>query len=179
MKQQRQLTILANPKIVFSYRSSCFDLPVVLVDCQVEGCASRLHHVCQGGYVDMHEINLDGAERNICRDCVDELQMESKPGTHHCVQDGKMEDDKEEVEGTVLGDGGEGVIIVPVVYPRGTVSVSSLGSVLSVDSSSKPDHPSLLVSVRVRHIQEYFSNKRGGEQNSLSHIRRRPGMRRG
>ena len=31
---------------------------------------------------------------------------------------------EEEVEGTVLGDGGEEVIIVPVEYPCGMVSVS-------------------------------------------------------
>ena len=65
--------ILANLTMVFSYRYSCLDLHVALVDFQVEVCVSRLNHVCQGGYVDVHEINLDGAERKICRDCVDEL----------------------------------------------------------------------------------------------------------
>ena len=39
----------------------------------------------------------------------------------------ESEEDEEEVVGTVLGGGGEEVGIVPVVYPRGTVSVSSLG----------------------------------------------------
>ena len=52
---------------------------MALVDCQVEGCASRLHPVCQGGYVAMHEIDIDGAERNICCDFVDEIWMLGKP----------------------------------------------------------------------------------------------------
>ena len=33
----------------------------------------------QGGYVDMHEINIDGAECKVCRDCVDKLCMGGKP----------------------------------------------------------------------------------------------------
>ena len=36
----------------------------------------------------------------------------------------------------MLGYGGEYVSILPVLYPRGTVSVSSLGSFLYVGSSS-------------------------------------------
>ena len=28
-----------------------------------------------GGYVDMHNIELNGAEQNICRDCVDKICM--------------------------------------------------------------------------------------------------------
>ena len=52
---------------------------MALVGFQVDGCTSRLHHVCQGGYVDMHEINIDRAERNICRDCVDKLWLGGKP----------------------------------------------------------------------------------------------------
>ena len=27
----------------------------------------------------MHDIDIDGAERKICRDCVDKLQMGGKP----------------------------------------------------------------------------------------------------
>ena len=69
-------------------------------------------------------------------------------------------EDKEEVEGTVIGYIGEYVSIVPVVYPRGTVSVSSLGYFSSVGSFSKPSHPSLPVSVEARHIQEYFKKER-------------------
>ena len=52
--------------MVCPYRSSCLDLPVALVDCHMKGCESRLHHILQGGYVAMHEIDLDVAERNIC-----------------------------------------------------------------------------------------------------------------
>ena len=47
-----------------------------------------------------------------------------------------------------------------VYYPRGTVSVSSLGYSSSVGSSSTPSHPSLHVSVGAHHIQEYFKKKR-------------------
>ena len=64
--------------MVCYYRYSCLDLPVVLVDFQMEGCALRLYHVCQGGYVAMHEIDLYGAEQNIFCDCVDELWMGGK-----------------------------------------------------------------------------------------------------
>ena len=65
--------------MVRSYHSSYLDLPVTFVDCQVEGCASRLHHVYQGGYVAMHEINLDEAEQKIFRDCIDKLWIGGKP----------------------------------------------------------------------------------------------------
>ena len=65
--------------MVCSCRYFCLELPVALVDCQTKGRESRLHHVCQGGYVDMHEINLDGAELNIRHNCVDELWMVGKP----------------------------------------------------------------------------------------------------
>ena len=51
---------------------------------------------------------------------------------------------------------------MPVVYPRGTFSVSSLGYFSSVGSSSKPSYPSLSVSTGARHIQEYFNNKGEG-----------------
>ena len=79
IKQQRKLTILANPTMVCSYRSYCLDLPVALVCCQMKGCESRFHHVCQGDYMAMHKIDLDGADLNICRDCVDKLWMGGKP----------------------------------------------------------------------------------------------------
>ena len=44
----------------------------------------------------MHEINIDGAERNICHDCVDELWIGGKTEKteegriSHCVQDGQI-----------------------------------------------------------------------------------------
>ena len=62
----------------------------------------------------------------------------------------------------MLGCGVEDVSIVPVVYPRGMVSVSSLGYFSSTGSSSKPSHPTLPVSVVAHHIQDYLNNKRGG-----------------
>ena len=78
IKQQRRSTIAANPKMVCSYRSYCLGLPVALVDCQMKGCESRLHHVCQGGYVVMHEIKIDRSEQKICRKCIDDLSMGGK-----------------------------------------------------------------------------------------------------
>ena len=61
-----------------SYRYSCLGLPVTLVDCQMKGLESCLHHVCQGEYVAMQEIELDGSERKICRECIDDLRMGGK-----------------------------------------------------------------------------------------------------
>ena len=52
----------------------------------MKGCDLRLNHVCQGEYVDMHDIDLDGAELNICRKCVDELWMGVKPDKLKKVQ---------------------------------------------------------------------------------------------
>ena len=77
---------MVNPKMVCPYRSSCLGLPVVLFDCQMKGCESRLHHVCQGEYVAMHEIKLVGVERKICGECVDDRQMGGKPKKLKIVQ---------------------------------------------------------------------------------------------
>ena len=165
---------MVNPKMVCSYRSSCLDLPVALVDCQMKGYESRLNHVCQGEYVDMHAIDLDGAKRKICHNCVDDLWMGGKPKKLNMAQHSTVyrtdesEEDKEEVEGTVHFNGGDEVNIVPFVYPRGTVSVSSLGSFSSVGSSSKPSHPSLSLSLGARHIEEYFKKKRGRKRRPIN-----------
>ena len=67
----------------------------------------------------------------------------------------------------MIGDVGEDVSIVPFEYPRGTVSVSSLGYLLSVGSSSKTSHPSLPVSVGARHIHYYFKKKRGRKRKFI------------
>ena len=64
-------------------------------------------------------------------------------------------------------DGGEEVNDMPLVYPRGTVSVSSLGSFLSVGSSSKPSYPSLPLSIGAHNIQEYFKRKRGRKRKFI------------
>ena len=48
----------------------------------------------------------------------------------------KLDEEEEEVEGTLLGDGVEDVSILPFLYPRGTFSVSSLGYFSYVGSSS-------------------------------------------
>ena len=67
----------------------------------------------------------------------------------------------------MLGYGGEDFSIVPVVYPRGTVIVSSLGSFLSIGSSSKPSNTHLPVSVGARHIQYYFKKKMGRKRKCI------------
>ena len=78
----------------------------------------------------MNQIDIDGAELKICRDCVDELWMGGKPDKLKNVQyitvyrTEKSQEDKEEVEGAVIGDGSEDISIVYVLYPRGIVSVS-------------------------------------------------------
>ena len=50
---------------------------------------------------------------------------------------------------------------MPVLYPCGTVSVSSLGSFSSVGSSSEPSRPSFYLSLMARHIQDCFKKNRG------------------
>ena len=173
IKQQWRPTIMVNPKMVCSYRSLCLDLSVALIDCQMKGCESRLHRVCQGGYVAMHGIDIDGVERKICHNFVDELCMGGKPKKLKKLQHSTVyrtdesDEDKEEVEGTVNFDGGDEVGILPFVYPCGTVSVSSLGYFSSVGSSSKPSRPSLPLSLRARHIQEYFKKKRGRKRKFI------------
>ena len=100
----------------------------------------------------MHEIELDRSEQKTCRKCIDDLWMGGKPEKLKMMQHStvyrmeKLEEDEEEVEGTVDFDGSDEVNYVPFVYPRGTVSVSSLGSFSYVGSSSKPSHPSLPLS---------------------------------
>ena len=76
-----------NLKMVCSYRSYFIDLPVSLVDFQVEGFLSRLHHVCQEEYMDMNGIDLDGGERKNCRDCVDKIWVRGKSETLKKVGD--------------------------------------------------------------------------------------------
>ena len=71
----------------------------------------------------------------------------------------------------MLGDGYEEVSIVTVVYPSGTIIISSLGYFVCVGSSSKPSHPSFYLSIGARHTQDYFKKKRGegGNENSLKY----------
>ena len=73
--------------MVCSYPYSCIYLPVELVDCQVDGFPSCLHHVYQGVYVVMNEIGLDGGEQNICRNCVDKIRGQGKSETLKKVGD--------------------------------------------------------------------------------------------
>ena len=121
----------------------------------------------------MYEIKLDGSEQKICRECIDDLRMGGKFEKSKMMQDStvyrmdELEEGEEEVEGTVGFNGGEEVNYMPLVYPRGTVSVSSLGSFLSVGSSSKPSHPSLPLSLGSHNIQEYFKRKRGRKRKFI------------
>ena len=110
IKQQQRLT---NPTMVCYYRYSCLDLPVVLVGLQVEGCLLSLYNVYQGGYVAMNEIHFDGVGWKICRDFVDKILGRGKSETLKKVGDSTVygtdesEEGEEEVEGTVLGGGGD------------------------------------------------------------------------
>ena len=69
----------------------------------------------------MNYIDFDGAERKICRNCVDKLRGRGKSETLNKVGDitvyrtDESEEDQEEVEGTVLGGGGDEVIVMPAV----------------------------------------------------------------
>ena len=56
----------------------------------------------------------------------------------------------------MLGGGGDEFSVIPVAYPRRTVSVSSIDYFLSVGPSYKPSHYYLPLSLGVHHIQEYF-----------------------
>ena len=60
---------------------------MALVDFQVEGCPSLLHHVWQGECVAMNEIYLDGGEQNICCNCVDKIHGRGKSEIFKKVED--------------------------------------------------------------------------------------------
>ena len=70
---------------------------------------------------------------------------------------------------------GDEASAMPAVYPHGKVSVSSLGSFLSVGSSYKPSYTSVPLSLGVHFIQEYLKKNRGRKRKKSSHMRRRPG----
>ena len=61
----------------------------------------------------------------------------------------------------MFGGGGDEVSIIPVVNPRGPVSVSSLVYFSSVFFSSKTSHPTLPLSLGACHIKS-VSIRRGG-----------------
>ena len=56
---------------------------------------------------------------------------------------------------------------MPFVFPCGKLIVSSLGSFLSVGSSSKPSHTSLPLSLGAHNIQEYSKRKRGRKRKFI------------
>ena len=60
----------------------------------------RLYRICQGEYVVLNDIDCDVAERNIYRDCVDELQGRGKSETEKKVGDTNVygADESEEEE---------------------------------------------------------------------------------
>ena len=90
-----------------------------------------------------------------------------------------LEADAEEVEGTEPGGGVDKVSIISVVSLRGPFGILSLGSFLSVGSSSKPSHSSLPSSLGARHINKFFKKRKGSKKNLLSHSMRRTGARNG
>ena len=61
----------------------------------------------------MHEIEIDGSERKIFRECIDDLRMGGKFETSKMMEDStvyrmnELEEDEEEVEGTVDFNGGD------------------------------------------------------------------------
>ena len=120
----------------------------------------------------MHEINLDGSERKICRECIYDLHIGGQPKKPKMMQHStvyrtdKLEEDEEEIEGTVDFDGGDEVNYVLFVYPRGTVSVSSLGSFLSLCSSSKPSHSSLPLFLGSTQHSRVFQEEDGDKTKS-------------
>ena len=173
IKQQRRLKNVTNLTIVCSCRSFCIDLPVALVDCQAEGCPSRLHHVCQGGYVVLHDIDFEGAERKICHHFFDDLRVWVNSEAFNNLLYSTLygmdvtEEDEEEVEGTVPGGNGDEVSIMPAVCPHGTVSVSSIGSFEYVGLSYKPSDPSLPLSLSEYTIFKSISRRRGGGEAKM------------
>ena len=62
----------------------------------------------------------------------------------------------------MIGGGGAEVIVMPVVYHCGTVSVSSLGSFLSVGSSPKPSRPFLPLSWSTPYSKLFQEEEGGG-----------------
>ena len=69
------------------YHSSCLELTVALVDCQLDDFPLLLHHVCQRGCVLLNYIDFDRAERNFCCDCVDKIWVRVKSDTLKKVGD--------------------------------------------------------------------------------------------
>ena len=68
----------------------------------------------------------------------------------------------------MLGGGGDEVSVMPDFYPRGKVSVSSLGSFSSVVLSSKTSYPSVPLSLGVHRIQDYLNNKGGRKRKYIN-----------
>ena len=71
------------------------------------------------------------------------------------------------MEGAVLGGGGDEAHKIPVVYPRGVVIISSIGSFSSVGSSSKPSFTYLPLYLGARHIKDYFKKKKGRKRKFI------------
>ena len=80
----------------------------------------------------------------------------------------------------MLGGGGDEVSNLPVVFPRGAVSVSSLNYFSYVGSYSKPSYYCLTLSLSEHTIFKSISRIKGGGIKDVSmHRMRRPGMRNG
>ena len=67
----------------------------------------------------IHDIEIDGLERKICRECIYDLRMGGKPEKLKMMQHStvyrtdELEEDKKELEGKVDFDGGDEVNYVP------------------------------------------------------------------
>ena len=144
--------------MVCSYCYSCLDLPVVLVDCQVEGCPLRLHNVCQGGYWVLNYIDFEGREQKFfwCVGGVQVIEIE-ECGIHNYVHD-KL------IRRVLIRSGGEsacGVVVMRSVQCllftlRRPISVSSIVYFSSFGSYSEPFHPSIPLYLGALHIEDYF-----------------------
>ena len=71
------------------------------------------------------------------------------------------------MEGTVLGSAGDQVSIMSVVSPHRLVSVSLLGSLLSVGYYFETFHYSFPLSLGARYIQYHFKKKMGRKRKLI------------
>ena len=81
----------------------------------------------------------------------------------------ELKEDEEEAEGTVheLGDGGDKVRIISIIYMRVLFGVLLLGYFFSIGPSSKNSYPSLPYSLGARQINYFFKRNMGGKQKFI------------
>ena len=144
-----------------SYRSECMGLPVAVVDCQVDGCGGRLHHVCQGEYMSKHGMDLGGAEKKMCRSCVDgsnKKKDEKARGTKERYEGKEKGVEERSREGGAEGSGGgevEGDEEVRVV------SVFGVAASASQVSRKRSKTHQISCSSGASSIVDFFGRRRG------------------